>query len=95
MKILNVLAFSACAYLVGLELRRSGARHAPYVEHALWQRATRVLKAFAEDRDPEQAFDIPLYNEQPLTPDAQLSREYREAQEEIERFLQIILRDKR
>jgi hypothetical protein len=47
----------------------------------------RVLKALFEDRDPKQAFDIPLNDEQPLTPDVQMSKEYREVREMVDKFL--------
>jgi hypothetical protein len=47
----------------------------------------RIQRELFEDRDPKQAFDIPLNNEQPLTPDVQMSKEYREAREMVDKFL--------
>jgi hypothetical protein len=61
-----------------LALGRPEGRAAPYLEHALCARIERVVQALCDGRDPDVAYELPLDEEAPLTPDDQLSPAYRE-----------------
>jgi hypothetical protein len=64
-----------------LALGRPEGRAAPHQEDALFRRVARIWAAMRDGRDPEVAYDVPVFGEEPLTPEVQLSRPYRDVQQ--------------
>lgn len=78
--------FAIPSAFCALALGRPEGRAAPHIEDALTKRIARIWQAIHDGRDPEAAYDVPLSEELPFTPERQLSRSYRDTQRMLDQI---------